>query len=643
MNLLVIMLPMLSVIFVGIISLWIYKYNNNSLLNFIAWLGSTVAIGLSTVFALVLLFKIMQTEGAISVPLFNWFVSGNFYVNVVLHFDILTVLMLCLISFISFLVHFYSYFYIAKEDNLARFQCYLSFFTLSMIVLVTSDNLLQMFVGWEAISLCSYLLIGYWFNKDVANQGAAKAFIINKFADMAFVLGIFTSFVLFGSINFSEIFIVLPSVLNASFDFLGVEFSLINLIAFLFLIAAFAKSAQILFHIWLPDAMEAPTPVSALLHAATMVTAGIFLVVKLSPIFQISEFARNIILVVASITAVYGAIVACFQDDIKKVIAYSTISQLGYMFLSIGVNAYTGAMFHLFTHAFFKALLFLGAGSIIHSMMGEQNIHKMGNLWRKMPITYMGMWIGFLALIGIPGFSGFYSKELILINLYTSETPFALWGFFAGLSTIFFTAFYSLRLMILVFHNKENYEGFKPHESSFGILLILIILAIFSVIIGKFLQNDFVGENSTIFWKKSLEIAQIVPDVMISKKVELYSLTLVALAVIFTYLLYIRDKKTYSKLHSMFPGLHKIFYNNFYLDAIYKNWLGESFNKTSKILGKMDDEVVDKYGPNTLSAIFVRSSRLFAKWQNNSISLYAILMILGLFLILTYCFFIIGM
>ncbi|MDR2007363.1 MAG: NADH-quinone oxidoreductase subunit L [Alphaproteobacteria bacterium] len=642
----IVSLPFLGFLVAGIISIFNAKTENSNSLNFLAWLLSTAATGLSAAISLwFLISMIKMSETTIVIEAQNWFISGNLIVNFGFTFDKLVAIMVFVVGFISFMVHFYSYFYINKEDNLARFQSYLSLFTFSMIFLVVSNNLIEMFIGWELISFCSYLLIAFWYKEEAPKKASAKAFLVNRFADVGFLLGTFSLFALIGSMNFADInATAISNVAWMHFNIFGIDINYIDFIAVCFLLAAFAKSSQIILHIWLPDAMEAPTPVSALLHAATMVTAGVFLIIKLAPIYEASTMARNIILVFAGITALYGALVACMQKDIKRIIAYSTMSQLGYMFLAIGVGAFSAAFFHLFTHAFFKALLFLGAGSVIHGMGGEQNINKMGNLWRKMPITYICMIIGFLALIGVPGFAGFYSKEAILNFLYMDEqSGYVMFAYYSAIIAVFFTSFYSLRLIINVFHGKENYnkEHIHVHESPVGILFVLITLAVLSILTGTFLYDSFVGETSAFIFN-GLFTVKTMPEEALEHSIKYITMGLAFIAFLLVYVIYIREKGLSGKMKKTFPSVYNLVLNKFYFDEIYEYCIVNPSLKLSRKLGKFDDNSYDKYGVNALAGFMYRVSRTFSFLQTGFINFYAVIMVLGVFLILTYCFFILG-
>ena len=411
----------------------------------------------STLISFFYFFKFISNDAAIiNDQIINWLSSGKLNFDWSIYIDPLTSLMLVVITSISFLVHIYSIEYMSHDKSKPRFMAYLSLFTFAMIMLVTADNFVQLFFGWEGVGLASYLLIGFWYHKNSANKAAIKAFIVNRVGDFGLAIGIFIIYKYLGTLNYEEVFDGLITLNDKTISILGIEGSIISFIAFFLFIGAMGKSAQIFLHTWLPDAMEGPTPVSALIHAATMVTAGVFLVVKCSPIFENSIFVLNLILVIGASTALFAATIALVQNDIKKVIAYSTCSQLGYMFVAAGLGAYHIAMFHLFTHAFFKALLFLGAGSVIHSMKNEQDMRRMGGLWNKIPITYVFMIIGTLAITGFPFLSGFFSKDAIIEATYYSQSKFAGYAMVVCIFTALLTAMYSWRLIIRTFHGNFN-------------------------------------------------------------------------------------------------------------------------------------------------------------------------------------------
>ena len=440
--------------------------------------------------------------------IFEWINSGNFKSNWSINIDPLSSVMLVVVTFVSSLVHIYSIGYMSNDPHKPRFMSYLSLFTFSMLMLVVSDNFLQLFFGWEGVGLCSYLLIGFWYKKESANNAAIKAFIVNRVGDFGLAVGIFLIFFYFGSINFDEVFSSVSSLSQKNIIFLGIDFNLITLICIFLFIGAMGKSAQFLLHTWLPDAMEGPTPVSALIHAATMVTAGVFLVVRCSPIYEYSQVALNLVAITGMITALFAASVALVQNDIKKIIAYSTCSQLGYMFFAAGVGAYHVAMFHLFTHAFFKALLFLGAGSVIHSMNDEQDITKMGGLWKKIPYTTVFMLIGTLALTGFPFLSGFYSKDAIIEFAFHDNSKVGNYAGVIGILTALLTAIYSWRLFFKTFFGKYNNTVLKfekIHESSLFMLTPLVFLTIGSLFSGYIFKETFIGLESQNFWSSSIQ------------------------------------------------------------------------------------------------------------------------------------------
>ena len=399
--------------------------------------------------------------------------------------------MIVVVTFVSALVHIYSIGYMSKDPHKPRFMAYLSLFTFSMLSLVVSDNFLQLFFGWEGVGLCSYLLIGFWYKRNTANNAAIKAFIVNRVGDFGLAIGIFLIFFHFGTTNYSELFSMIPENANQKINFIIGEVNLISAVCIFLFIGAMGKSAQFILHTWLPDAMEGPTPVSALIHAATMVTAGVFLVVRCSPIFEFSPLALNLVAIVGMLTAVFAASVALVQNDIKKVIAYSTCSQLGYMFFAAGVGAYHIAMFHLFTHAFFKALLFLGAGSVIHAFNDEQDIEKMGRVWKKIPYTTLFMLIGTLALTGFPFLSGFYSKDAIIEFAFLKGSSIGNYVAVIGIFTAFLTSIYSWRLFLKTFfgeYKNKSIDIKKVHESPLTMTLPLLLLAIGSIAAGFILK-----------------------------------------------------------------------------------------------------------------------------------------------------------
>ena len=499
MELSILLLPLLASITSGFFGRYIGDRNSE--------IFTSLLVSISAILSFFVFYNVIVNQYEENITIATWISSGSLDVNWSMKIDPLSAVMLVVVTSISALVHVYSIGYMSHDPHKPRFMAYLSLFTFAMLMLVTSDNFIQLFFGWEGVGLCSYFLIGFWFKKETANAAAIKAFLVNRVGDFGFALGIFLIFYLFGTVNYSEVFQKIPTISNQSLNFLGININSIDLICILLFIGAMGKSAQILLHTWLPDAMEGPTPVSALIHAATMVTAGVFLVVRCSPIFEYSELALNIITIVGMSTAFFAATIALVQTDIKKIIAYSTCSQLGYMFFAAGVGAYNVAMFHLFTHAFFKALLFLGSGSVIHAFKDEQNINKMGGVWKKLPYTYFLMIIGTLALSGFPFLSGFYSKDAIIEFAYLRGNTSGAYAAIIGIFTAFLTSIYSWRLIFKTFHGKFNNKDIKieeTHESPLVMLIPLMFLSIGAIFSGYVFKELFIGIGSNIFWQDSI-------------------------------------------------------------------------------------------------------------------------------------------
>ena len=466
-------------------------YVGRSFSKYFAEISTSFFVCISAVLSFFVFWNGYQNDNYGNYIIFEWISSGNFTANWSINIDPLSSVMLVVVTFVSALVHIYSIGYMSHDPHKPRFMSYLSLFTFSMLALVVSDNFLQLFFGWEGVGLCSYLLIGFWYRKETANNAAIKAFIVNRIGDFGLAIAIFLIFFFFGSINFDEVFQATSQKVEKNIIFFGFELNLITLICIFLFIGAMGKSAQFLLHTWLPDAMEGPTPVSALIHAATMVTAGVFLVVRCSPMFEYSQVALNLVTVVGLITAIFAASVALVQNDIKKIVAYSTCSQLGYMFFAAGLGAYHVAMFHLFTHAFFKALLFLGAGSVIHAFKDEQDIRKMGGVRKKLPYTYIFMLLGTLALTGFPFLSGFYSKDAIIEFAYLNNTSLGNYAASIGIFTAFFTSIYSWRLFFKTFHGPFNNKKISlndTHESPLVMLIPLFFLGIGAIFPDSYLK-----------------------------------------------------------------------------------------------------------------------------------------------------------
>ena len=570
----------------------------------------------------------------------DWISSGNFKVNWSINIDPLSSIMLVVVTSVSSLVHIYSIGYMSHDPNKPRFMSYLSLFTFSMLMLVVSDNFLQLFFGWEGVGLCSYLLIGFWYQKESANNAAIKAFLVNRVGDFGLAIGIFLIFYYFGTLNYSEVFIKAAASIDKEISFLGFNTNLITIICLSLFIGAMGKSAQFLFHTWLPDAMEGPTPVSALIHAATMVTAGVFLVVRCSPLFEYSQIALNFVAITGMITAVFAASVALVQNDIKKIIAYSTCSQLGYMFFAAGVGAYHVAIFHLFTHAFFKALLFLGSGSVIHAFKEEQDIRLMGGVWRKIPYTWFLMLIGTLALTGFPFLSGFYSKDAIIEFAFFKGTPLGQYAMTVGIFTAFLTAIYSWRLFFITFHGNYNNKKIpieKTHESPLIMLLPLIVLALGAVFAGYLFKEMLIGHYYLDFWKNSIFFAKEIEHVHLPLWLLLATPVLVVLAIPISYYFYIKDTSILNGLKKFNEPLYNFLLNKWYFDELYDFLFVKPIKSIGFILWKKGDQnTIDRYGPDGFSKVIKFFSDKAVKFQSGFIYDYAFIMLLGLSLLLTY-------
>ncbi|HAO56724.1 MAG TPA: NADH-quinone oxidoreductase subunit L, partial [Alphaproteobacteria bacterium] len=494
----IVFLPLFGAIIAGILSLG----NRDRA----AELVTVTGLLLSLLFSIIAFAQVAIGGQPITIDIARWIVSGDFEAMWRLRFDTLTAVMLIVVTGVSSMVHIYSIGYMSHDNARARFMAYLSLFTFAMLMLVTADNLVQLFFGWEGVGVASYLLIGFWYKKESAHTAAMKAFVVNRVGDFGFALGILAVYQIFGSVQFDDIFANAAAMRYTEIGFLGQAMPALEVAGILLFIGAMGKSAQLGLHTWLPDAMEGPTPVSALIHAATMVTAGVFMVCRLSPMLEYAPLSLDIITVVGALTAIFAATVGFTQFDIKRVIAYSTCSQLGYMFFAAGVSAYPAAMFHLTTHAFFKALLFLGAGSVIHAMSDEQDLRNMGGIWRKIPVTYVMMWVGSLALAGFPFFAGFYSKDMILEAAFAAHTPVGNMAFWLGCLAAFLTAFYSWRLLIMAFHGKPRASEevmSHIHESPLVMTVPLFVLAVGAIFSGWLGYELFVGHDMAAFWGDS--------------------------------------------------------------------------------------------------------------------------------------------
>jgi len=639
--------------------------------------------------SIALFFDVAMGGQAYTTTIMPWIVSGDFNVSWSLRIDTLSVVMMCVINIVSACVHVYSVGYMSHDNARGRFMSYLSLFTFAMLMLVTADNLLQLFFGWEGVGLASYLLIGFWNHKHSANAAAQKAFIVNRVGDFGFALGIMAIFVVFGTIQFDEIFAMVPEKADLMFSFMGGEFHAMTLIGLLLFVGAIGKSAQLGLHTWLPDAMEGPTPVSALIHAATMVTAGVFLVARMSPLYEFAPDALQVVAIVGGTTAFVAATIGLTQFDIKRVIAYSTMSQLGYMFFALGVSAYGAAMFHLMTHAFFKALLFLGAGSVIHALSDEQDMRKMGGVYKKIPVTYALMWIGSLALAGIPPLAGFYSKDIVLEAAWADGSAWGHYAYWMGIAAALMTAFYSFRLIFMTFHGKPRASEkvmSHVHESPAVMLGPLLVLATGAVLAGGIFYQSFVGssahhgddhgaghhveetakvhddkhddhhgeshaeEHSEVawakesFWQKALFVKAENDTVEAAHNVPTWvkklPLVMGLLGIFGAWLAYIKFPHLPEKTKANFAWLHTLSFNKYFFDELYD----KVFVKNAWRLGRIfwvfgDQKTIDRFGPDGSANVSQRFAGILSRVQTGFVYHYAFLMILAVIAILSWFFF----
>ena len=602
---------------------------------------TSLFVSISSILSIIVFLKVLNYGYSNNLLISSWINSGTLNVNWSIKVDALSSLMMVVVTLVSALVHIYSIGYMSHDPHKPRFMSYLSLFTFAMLVLVTSDNFLQLFFGWEGVGLCSYFLIGFWFKKKAANAAAIKAFVVNRVGDFGFALGIFLIFYYFGTVNYDEVFNQIQTLNAKNINFLGFEFKSIDLICILLFIGAMGKSAQIFLHTWLPDAMEGPTPVSALIHAATMVTAGVFLVVRCSPIYEYSELALNIITVIGMSTAFFAATIALVQTDIKKIIAYSTCSQLGYMFFATGVGAYNVAMFHLFTHAFFKALLFLGAGSVIHSFKDEQDIEKMGGVYKKVPYTYALMLVGTLALTGFPFLSGFYSKDAIIEFAYLRGNVTGIYAAGIGIVTAMLTAVYSWRLFFKTFHgnyNNQEVKYEKIHESPAVMILPLIVLGLGSIFAGFFFKDLLIGNQSSVnFWGESIKFLEPLSEDHPPLWFILLTPTIVTLSIPISYYLFLKDKSVLENFIKTNYPLINFLKKKWYFDELYSYLFVEPCKKLGLFFWKkIDGLTIDRFGPDGISNLIKGLSIKAVKFQNGFIYQYAFIMLIGFSLILTY-------
>jgi NADH-quinone oxidoreductase subunit L len=582
----------------------------------------------------------------VRVPIFTWISSGDLKIDWALRVDTLTAVMLVVVNTVSALVHLYSIGYMEEDPHRPRFFAYLSMFTFAMLMLVTSDNLVQLFFGWEGVGLASYLLIGFWYYKPEANAAAIKAFVVNRIGDFGFALGIFAIYMLTGSVEFDAVFGAAPGLVGKTLPLFGWQIDALTLTCLLLFMGAMGKSAQFLLHTWLPDAMEGPTPVSALIHAATMVTAGVFLVARLSPLFELAPNAQTFVVLIGATTALFAATIGLVQNDIKRIVAYSTCSQLGYMFVAMGVGAYSVGMYHLFTHAFFKALLFLGSGSVIHAMHHEQDIRNMGGLKDRIPFTYIVMVIGTLALTGFPLTAGYFSKDAIIEAAFVSHNPMALYGFLCTAAAALLTAFYSWRLIFKTFHgeahDRKHYDA--AHESPYVMLIPLAVLALGSVLAGLPFKEVFAGHGVTEFFRGALTFGKdnhILEEMHhVPFTVGILPTALMAAGFVLAWYFYIRRPDIPAELARQHDVAYRFLLNKWYFDEIYDALLVRPTKKLGYLLWKGGDGwVIDGFGPDGISARVLDVTRNVVRLQTGYLYHYAFAMLIGAALFITWFMF----
>ena len=652
------MAPLLGAVLAGVFGTtlggnWIGRRLSHSL----TILGVAVAFVLSAM----TLQSVIHDGARFNETLYTWMVVGGLKMEIGFLVDGLTAMMMCVVTFVSLMVHIYTIGYMEEDEGYNRFFGYISLFTFSMLMLVMSNNMLQLFFGWEAVGLVSYLLIGFWYNKPTAIFANMKAFLVNRVGDFGFILGIGLIAAYAGTLNYTEAFGKAGELAKLSFP--GTSWMLITVICICLFIGAMGKSAQFPLHVWLPDSMEGPTPISALIHAATMVTAGIFMVVRMSPLFELSDTALSFVMIIGAITALFMGFLGIIQNDIKRVVAYSTLSQLGYMTVALGASAYSVAVFHLMTHAFFKALLFLAAGSVIMGVHHNQDIRWMGGLRKYMPITWITTLLGSLALIGTPLFSGFYSKDEIILAIHASKLPGSSFAYFAVLAGVFITAFYSFRMYFLVFHGKERFDQnpdahhddhhhgehdahSKPHESAWVVTLPLILLAIPSVLIGFFTIEPMLFSE---FFKDSIYVNLSIHNAMEvlrqdfhgPLKLAIHGLTsapfwLALAGVVMSYYMYIINPALPAAIKRMFLPIYTLLENKYYLDWFNENVLARGARALGSLLWENDKKVIDGTLVNGSWKVVGLISSITRKLQTGYLYHYAFSMILGVFVLLAY-------
>ncbi len=610
-----------------------------------------MGIGLAALCSIPTFVDVALHGHAQTINIMTFLSSGTFEANWALRFDTLSAVMVLTVTCVSTLIHVYAVGYMSHDDSQPRFMAYLSLFSFAMLMLVTADNLVQLFFGWEGVGLVSYLLIGFWFKKPSANAAAIKAFVVNRVGDFGFLLGIFAVYFMFDAVNFDVIFAAAPGKADASVTFFGINAHAMTITCLLLFVGAMGKSAQIGLHTWLPDAMEGPTPVSALIHAATMVTAGVFLVARMSPLFEFAPNALAVVTVIGATTCFFAATCGLVQTDIKRIIAYSTCSQLGYMFFACGVSAYQAGVFHLMTHAWFKALLFLGAGSVIHAMSDEQDIRKMGGIWRLIPVTFTVMVIGNLALTGIPPFAGYFSKDTILEAALAAGTTTGNYGYLLGMIVVFLTSFYSWRLTFLTFFGApraDHHTMEHIHESPKIMTIPLGVLAVGAVFAGMLGVHYFVGEGREHFWGEAIKVLPAQDSLhkmheheehmsAVGHLVALLPLILSLSGLALAYQFYIRRPEIPGKLAAQFPTLYRFLLNKWYFDELYHFLFTKNAFRLGKFLWKRGDAgIIDRFGPDGLSALTNSAARRLGALQSGYLYHYAFAMIAGIALIVTW-------
>jgi NADH-quinone oxidoreductase subunit L len=628
----IILLPLLGSILSG--------FFGNQLGSRLCQILTTLFVSISAVLSLIIFYETLFNNYSNNRLIFNWITSGNFVVNWSIFIDPLTAVMLVIVNLISSTIHLYSIGFMSHDPHKTRFMSYLSLFTFSMLILITADNFLQLFFGWEGVGLCSYLLIGFWYKKSSANTAAIKAFIVNRVGDFGLAIGIFLIFLFYNSVNYNEVFEATPLLVNKNIIFLGFNLNLITLICLMLFIGAMGKSAQFFLHTWLPDAMEGPTPVSALIHAATMVTAGVFLVVRCSPLFEFSQVALNTVAIVGMITAFFAATVALVQNDIKKIVAYSTCSQLGYMFFAAGIGAYHVAIFHLFTHAFFKALLFLGSGCVIHSFKEEKNIQLMGGVWKKIPFTYTLMIIGTLALTGFPFLAGYYSKDAIIEFAYMKDSTIGYFAVAVGLITAFITSIYSWRLIFKTFHGKYNNKINNLsaiRESPLLMILPTTLLSLGAIFIGLLFKETFIGDESLQFWNNSIYFLSFFEHTHVPTWLIIVTPLVVTLSIPLSYFLFIKNDKFIKKFIFKYYSIYNFLLNKWYFDELYNFVFVEPLKKIGLFFWKRGDiDIINKYGPDGFAKLVKALSNKAVNFQSGYLFHYAFVMLIGFSALLTY-------